>query len=370
MGHFLLLLIFLSVFLFPKLVGSFRLEDFLLPFVAVSILCNSSRVDKNIIFLSAIYAAYLLSSTAHFLFDDIYFFIVSLLVSLKELSYIILYVFFMLNIKAIYRYLFFIAEFSWVFIVFGFVSLFIDFSGGLAYGVTYINEVGPSPVSITYFSLFIINYYFLVYTNDSTKINFFAFVKLFCLFTLILFTGSRTALAAVLFFVFLLNFKKIFWFFPFFLIFIPLFLFDFDDHTIFLRAISLLNMFEALESSRFESWHLLYDKFLNGPILVGCGRACAHVNVESPFSITLAGDSQYLVNLVEVGLLGLLFHLILLFLISRKIESRNLPFFLAFLLSVMIWSFNAEFFMISKGAFFFFSISSLLSYRQYCPIKD
>ena len=75
----------------------------------------------------------------------------------------------------------------------------------------------------------------------------------------------------------------------------------------------------------------------------------------------MSGDSQYLINLVELGLVGsLLFFLAILSPIFFLNDSIYRIIWISYLCALLIWGLNTELWLVSKGAQLFWLVSGIL----------
>lgn len=189
--------------------------------------------------------------------------------------------------------------------------------------------------------------YMIQFTQQSNRVRILSVLSAIVLLYAILLTGSRTGFIIILLigFVYIftkVNFSKIFLIFPF-LVIVGLYFINLLNESVSLR---LLETFDQIESSnltgRTEIWEIGVNSFLEtSKILYGTGYDSFQ---EYHKGLTFenygrAIHNTFLANFIELGLIGLILFLNIIFYLSRKIlflYNKISIFFVLFLAPILI----------------------------------
>jgi len=377
------LLIFYSLILFgPRISGSFRYEDIFTPILLATLLLHpysKKSLKVSVFFLIYLLFIFLLNFYSYSINN---LNILSYVIVIKEFTYYLGYLFTLVilldnknnfnNLVLFEKFLFFCVI---VASVYGVSAIFID-SG--FYGISWISEKAPSLSALIFFNFLVLAVFNYKYLNFNKMLSLLA---IFILIFLTFLVGSRSGMLALAVFFsifFLLSLKPIYQIYLSLvgsIIILTIIIVDpnpreimyfLQDLNIDTRSIlvplerfsTLLVLLESLEGSRSWSWGVLIEQFYNGNMLFGCGRGCTHL-VGETFSLRMAGDTQYLVNLAEIGILGSsLFMLSVIspiFFISKKYKLIWISYFISY----AFWAITTELWLITKGAQLFWMFSAL-----------
>ena len=374
-----LILCYFVIFLVPRIGGNLRLEDILMPLIIV--LPFFLSISKKIFFLILPYLLLILYEllVLSFYFSNGSMPLDSFLLIGKFFQYLFLYLLTLVILeKDSGKFLFtkFFKLMIFIGMIWGFLALTIFDRPGY-YGISWINELSPSLSGLVFFSLTVIAT--TLYLQGLLK-PFYGITAITLLIFLIFSVGSPSAFVEVCIFIFLLSFLRLIISYKFIIFFSSLlatFLFfqlDFVsietalyNNEIPIEAVqmsvsrfaALLSLIDSIEGSRGYSWDLLISKFWDGNIFFGCGRGCSHLEGEY-FSTAISGDSQYLVNLVEIGMIGSILFILAVISPSFAIKGDLRIIWFPFLISYLIWGINAEVWLVSKGAQMFWLIAAYL----------
>lgn len=310
-----------SIVFFKRLESGFRVEDYLLPVLTVSTMSLVSRSVSNHLRGPALYIGWSAAVTMVAIAST-HLPISALLIWGKETQYLLGFCLLLglfagreQRVLQLKPYLLALCGWGCCYTVYSVVT------GNLGYyGLGYYNEMdSPSLNAWMYFNLFVMAV-LLRRAFDLRKAI--AIPLVGCLFCAVLLTGSRTGqitiiafsvlylytsgsrrsvlLAAALFGAVLVAFGE--WSYE-------IIAYLEDTNPIAAGAASrfqsLLTFAQTIEASRYATWQLTWDKWLNGNILFGCGRGCNNLSAPGVIeSLVMGGDNQYTRNLQEIGVIG------------------------------------------------------------------
>jgi hypothetical protein len=354
----------------PRIDGSVRLEDYLMPLWVILFVCVLFGRIHVFVLLSLFYIIYVTLSTSIF-----YFFsdsnLVPIIILGKEAQYIIcgIIVYNALNFNNALtnhkKLLYYFSLLMKAAIVF---CLYTTLSGDFGYyGIGYFTELdSPSLSTVLYLS---ISFYFFIFdrfNNNRTNI-FWIYLSAIMAFLV----GSRTGMVASLIFLvyysYIINFlnwlkilKFSFWFFcsfMFLFFLLPDSLFD-DYLNPILNLIARIDTFsdigDTLSKSRGDVLVQLIEYYRSGNLLqmiFGYGRGASLIARGGDFDqIALAGDNYIFSSLVEIGLLGTLYFLsinIYLYFLIKNAWIKHSYLLLFFI--YIIYGLTIEIWLLSKS---------------------
>ncbi len=267
------------------------------------------------------------------------------------------------------------------------VGLFFSGQRGY-YGIAYITEpFSPSLSAVMYFNLAVVALMMRATSPSALfrKACLWLSIVLFCLLAIV---GSRTGMAMGMTFLLLMfvwsRRSPLLWTAILAMIVGSLIVIFYSQIQVFGQFVSVIDEREAsaaqialrrtgslitkpgetVENSRFEAWGNLYrwatESFQN--TVFGCGRGCSNVYRipgKGTYALGLSGDSQYLVNFLEMGLLGLTLWAWVFIAIVRAVQGKHRKIYVAYLIACMAGGIFFELFMLSKGGAMFWLVSGL-----------
>ena len=389
----LIIILLLSIFLLPRLGSHLRTEDILTPLIAIVttdfivIFMWKQKSQVLGIYQTIIYILYIFYITIlNILAGNIPW--QAIIVCGKEVQYLFIYILLVSTFKYKQKYYFICLKILIPLILlgalYGIYSLTFNIVG--YYGIGYFNEHTSSSLSgLMYFNITVLScLFYLLY-----KKNFYLITGLASTISA-LNVGSRITVVMII--IFLLMYILIYRFHPwlykiFFVlilsnVFFMIIIFKNDLYNLFYynnisnkviqaglsRAATILKPYETGKSSRFKSWRKMLHDSIRAEIPItslywivfGHGRGDSHKHENGEFTLGLGGDSQYIVNIREIGLLGSFIFFYMLFSYYKLIPVNLKKFYFIYLCSYLIGGITMEIWQLSKGGQLFYIITSLL----------
>ena len=364
----------ISIFLFPRLSGLFRVEDFLTPGLLVGALISLNNRTFRYCILPLVYFVYGFIITG----VSVVFFELPLQAYLiwgKEFQYILIFMIVINFPKDKVTRNFIHSLIIFMLLVASFSGIYLLVSGVRGYyGVGYFTESSPSLGMLMYFHcLFWSVYFYKVYKNPIYLCSAVLF------FILAILVGSRTGQIITIilsFSLLLLHSERKIYILVLSLIFSILvsinsgFIYETLYHINtgnlaidggFSRLATILKISETIQGSRIVSWLSVVNQALDTNPIFGCGRGCSHIS-GSTFSLGMGADNQYTVNFLELGVVGsFLFVLILVvILINFYKDSFVFKLYLPYILAMVTAGMAMEVFQLSKGGSLFWFSTAMM----------
>ena len=377
-GTILIVLISLLLFLAPRYQGNLRYEDFLTPIIFIYVLITARMYHLNYIYPSIFFIAYIWICTIYSILYE-YVPIEALIILGKETQYF--FIFFLTiivllkskkSISAVLNVFKLIILFTCLYILY---AVFFDVRG--YYGISSFNEYGATLTALLFFNLFVINT--IIQTNED-KISFLSLLQSLILLVGLSLVGSREGFLSILIFIFLyfflfkISYVKLYSVFFIALIF-PLIALNSEVILNFLyhnnisniaistsisRLASLFTFFDTLADSRITFWERNWEVYLDTNLFFGNGRGASHSIIDGKLALGLGGDNQYIINLIEIGIIGSLIFLFIVLYPSKYIKSKWALIWYAYLFTYILWGLSAEIWLLSKGGTLFWMVTALL----------
>jgi hypothetical protein len=390
---YLSVILILGIFLFPRIGAHLRIEDIITPIIVLVTIDPivlslwkqmPYRIGINPVLFYISYLFYI--TIMNIIAGEIPW--QAIIVCGKEVQYLYIYVLICYILKHKEKYYFQVSRLLTLLILigtlYGVYSVIFDVRG--YYGIGYFNEHNsPSLSGLMYFNISVLaSLFYIIHRN-----KFFLYV-VFGAIVSAFNVGSRiTVVILVCFYLlYILNYKLYHFFYKsffvifLFVIFSVVIIFKNDLYNTFYfnnfsnriiraaitRAATILKPYETGKSSRFEPWKNLITKSIQSETGLGSlywpffghGRGGSHAYRKGRFFLGLAGDSQYLVNLYEIGLIGTFIFFYMLFSFYRVIPFYLKRFYLIYLISYLIGGITMEIWQLSKGGQMFYIITAIL----------
>jgi len=217
----------------------------------------------------------------------------------------------------------------------------------LQYGNARVTVLGQDQNELSFLLTFgiICLLYLFQFEKISRKLKLIILSCIFLMIFVILTTGSRTGFVILLFtgLVFTaINFKgsKIFFLTPF-VIGLSIYLFLNLPEYIYLRLLETSSQVENGDfTNRERIWEMGFNAFIDsGRLLFGTGHDTFRVLMNNTYGWPTAGHNTYLITLIELGLIGFILYMRILFYLARKVwilVRRDSLFFLLLLIPLLI----------------------------------
>lgn len=364
------------IHLCPRLSNGFRVEDFLMPIMAIALVALLDRDVAPILLIPVAYFAWSLLITSLHVWNN-HLPLQAFLIWGKEFQYflgaaILLLLFWRRQegVRPLQILITMLAAGAALFAIYSVVTLKAGY-----YGLGYFNEMdSPSLNAWTYFNLMVL----MVIGGRYLGINRYLYRTIaIILFIAVILTGSRTgqmisgtfvvgcafvyrpttglALAGVL-----LSLLSV-------LQHIQQELYEFllgvhaPVANAFFRLTTLFTFVETLEGSRMASWHHTIDRWLEGNILFGCGRGCTNLLMPGVMhGLTMGGDNQYTRNLEEIGLIGSGIFSAMLVGLAFSVRPTHRGLYLTYLAAYLLGGVTMEAWQLSKPGQLFWIVTALM----------
>ena len=217
----------------------------------------------------------------------------------------------------------------------------------LQYGNARVTVLGQDQNELSFLLTFgiICLLYLFQFEKISRKLKLIVLSCIFLIIFVILTTGSRTGFVILLFtgLVFaVINFKgsKIFVLIPI-VTGLSIYLFLNLPEVIYSRLIETSSQIESGDfTNRERIWEMGFNAFIDsGRLLFGTGHDTFRVLMNNTYGWPTAGHNTYLITLIELGLIGFILYMRILFYLARKVwilVRRDSLFFLLLLIPLLI----------------------------------
>lgn len=221
----------------------------------------------------------------------------------------------------------------------------------LLYGDARVTVLGQDQNELSFLFNFgiICLLYFFQFEKVTIKLKLIILISIFVIIFAILSTGSRTGFIILLFtgLVFIvINFKgsKIFVFVPT-VIGLSIYLFFSLPEYIYTRLFETSSMIESGNlNDREYIWKTAFNAFIDsGKLLFGIGHNAFKNLMYNTVGIRSAGHNTYLITLIELGLIGFVLYIRILFYLARKVlilVKRDSLFFSLLLIPLLLSMFT------------------------------
>ena len=383
-GILILLLYFVSIAIMPRIHGHLRYEDFLTPLLFLMIFALLRKSLLEYIFIPVLYFCYCFLITAlNIIMGKIP--LISFLIWGKELQYFLAFALICGLLVRKHDYITLLFSIIKLLILFGIVSGVYSLVLGMQgyYGIGYFNEPSsPSLSMLMYFNLGVLSVFYTNMIDRGNRRMFFVCSMILSCLTLMV--GSRTGVMMILVFwgswlFFSSKFKMTILFLIVFIGTLTIALLAVLDYNIddiyssmyynminnkavsaaVSRASGLIMLYDTLEGDRFSSWKSILQRAFNTNFILGNGRGFTHMSSNS-FNLELAGDSQYTVNLAEIGILGSIVFFLMLYGFGKKLHYKLRTFYISYLLAYLSAGMTMEVWQLSKGGQMFWIMTGLL----------
>lgn len=125
------------------------------------------------------------------------------------------------------------------------------------------------------------------------------------------------------------------------------------------RIASMAEMDRLIRSDRLPVWKQLLDLAIERNIWTGCGQGCAQVR-GGGLRLTLSGDNQHMLNLAELGVIGVVLFGAVLVWLAIGCATRYRVVYWPYIASYVVGGMAAELWRLSKGGQMFWLISAVV----------